>query len=73
MNNDHKNHTNQHEDQYDRTRTNRWRMRRLRQFVAGRRQSCIHRMQALILYILFTEMAQDELKGNVSNVSCAIL
>ena len=48
-------------------------MRHLQQFVAGRRQSCIHRVQALILHILFAEMAQDEFKGHMSNVSGAIV
>jgi len=48
-------------------------MRRLQQFVASWRQSCIHRVQALILHILFAEMAQDESKGHMSNVSGPIL
>jgi hypothetical protein len=45
----------------------------LQQFVASRSQSCIHCMQALVLHFLFAEMAQDEFKGHMSNVSGTIV
>ena len=57
---------------HDRTQEVCRRMRRLQQFIASWRQSCIHRVRPLILHIMFAEMAQDESKGHMSNVSGAI-
>lgn len=45
----------------------------MRKGVADWSQPCIHLVQALILHIVFVEMAQSEFKGNVSNVSGTIL
>ena len=45
----------------------------MRKGIADWRQPCIHLVQALVLHIVFVEMAQSEFKCNVSNVSGAIL